>query len=159
MCARQMRTCTRAQHYGGAELPTGPTARPAAVGGGAEQAAQCSPKDEDEAQAGMQRQLASNESAVRSFFPHLQASPPLCVDTCMYTCSMDHDFVVGKVPDWDGVVLAGCGSGHAFKMGPAIGELAACTALGLPPPLSATDAARFAVDRPGLYRPNAPGRK
>ena len=38
------------------------------------------------------------------------------------------------MPD-NNVVLIGGGSGHAFKMGPAIGEGAASLALGVSPPL------------------------
>ena len=33
------------------------------------------------------------------------------------------------------MVIAGGGSGHGFKMGPAIGSCAAALALGQPPPL------------------------
>ena len=62
-----------------------------------------------------------------------------------YTSTPDHDYIISRVPGQPSVVLAGGGSGHAFKMGPAIGEAAASLALGdaMPPfPLE-----RFAVER------------
>ena len=45
--------------------------------------------------------------------------------------------------------MAGGGSGHAFKMGPAIGDAAAALALGVKPPFSLET---FRLDRPALLR-------
>ena len=53
-------------------------------------------------------------------------------------------YVAGSKP----VVLAGGGSGHAFKMGPAIGDCATALALDEPPPLSLR---RFEVERMAAY--------
>eukprot|EP00929_Paragymnodinium_shiwhaense_P011190 TRINITY_DN11666_c0_g1_i4.p1 TRINITY_DN11666_c0_g1~~TRINITY_DN11666_c0_g1_i4.p1 ORF type:complete len:123 (+),score=10.90 TRINITY_DN11666_c0_g1_i4:203-571(+) len=59
----------------------------------------------------------------------------------------DSDYVLGPARGFDGVFLAGGGSGHAFKMGPAIGEAMASLALGESPPF---DLAQFSPDRPAL---------
>ena len=65
--------------------------------------------------------------------------------SCLYTTTPDHDYVLSRVPGVPTVVLAGGGSGHAFKMGPAIGETAAALALGDRPTPVPTD--RFDVQR------------
>ena len=46
-------------------------------------------------------------------------------------------------------IISGGGSGHAFKMGPAIGDAAAALALGLKPPFSLET---FRLDRAALLR-------
>jgi sarcosine oxidase len=55
----------------------------------------------------------------------------------------DGDFVIDRRGP---LVIAGGCAGHAFKFGPALGELVADLAEGRPRP--GTD--RFALDRPGL---------
>ena len=52
-----------------------------------------------------------------------------------------------QVPRLDAACIGG--SGHAFKMGPAIGDAAAALALGLKPPFSLET---FRLDRPALLR-------
>ena len=88
----------------------------------------------------------ANKRFVEAFFPHLDPAPFLN-DHCLYTSTPDLDYVIDAVPGFPNVVLAGGGSGHAFKMGPAIGAAAAALALGLDHPF---DLARFKIDRPGL---------
>jgi len=44
---------------------------------------------------------------------------------CFYANSPDGRFVIDAWPGKDGVFIAGCGSGHAFKFGPLLGEWAA----------------------------------
>ena len=87
--------------------------------------------------------VASTTRYVAATFPHLETTP-VATQQCMYTTTPDFDYVLGRVPSAPRVVLAGGGSGHAFKMGPAIGDCAAALALGKPPPLPVE---RFAVDR------------
>ena len=72
------------------------------------------------------------------------SSPHLATLSCLYTSTPDHDYILDEVPGWAGVVVAGGGSGHAFKMGPAIGSCCAALAMGKRPPL---DISMFAVDR------------
>jgi sarcosine oxidase len=60
----------------------------------------------------------------------------------------DHDFLVGPAADDDRVTVLAGFSGHGFKMAPAIGLVAARTALGVDPgvPLGAFDPRRFAIN-------------
>ena len=60
-----------------------------------------------------------------------------------WTMTPDADFVI----DADGPLVVACGcSGHAFKFGPALGELVAGVATGEPPP----EAALFSMRRPAM---------
>lgn len=62
--------------------------------------------------------------SLRSRLPTL-AGPMLRAVTCMYTCTPDHHFVVGRHPDHPQVTVA-CGfSGHGFKFVPVVGEIVA----------------------------------
>jgi sarcosine oxidase len=63
-----------------------------------------------------------------------------------WTMTPDTDFAIGSLGPI--TVAAGC-SGHAFKFGPALGELVADTSEGTPRPA----AALFALDRPALAGP------
>lgn len=45
--------------------------------------------------------------------------------TCLYTMSPDERFIVDVLPDMPDVIVAGAGSGHAFKFGPLLGEAVA----------------------------------
>jgi sarcosine oxidase len=45
--------------------------------------------------------------------------------TCMYTNTLDHDFVIDFAPDDRRVVVISACSGHGFKFGPVIGDIAA----------------------------------
>ena len=91
--------------------------------------------------------ISSNERFVASFFPGLEAAP-FHSESCLYTTTPDYHYVLDKVPGAGApVILAGGGSGHAFKMGPAIGDAAAALALGVKPPFSLET---FRLDRPAL---------
>ena len=95
------------------------------------------------AAARVQAVIDSTSEYITSTFPHVEHAP-FQTQTCLYTSTPDHDYILSRTPTNPRVVLAGGGSGHAFKMGPAIGEGAACLALGQPPPL---DVRRFDVER------------
>jgi glycine/D-amino acid oxidase-like deaminating enzyme len=71
----------------------------------------------------------STSRFVAQFFPHVEPEAFL-IQSCLYATTPDHDYIISRVPGQPNVVLAGGGSGHAFKMGPAIGEGAAALALG-----------------------------
>jgi len=45
--------------------------------------------------------------------------------TCLYTMSPDERFIIDVLPDMPDVIVAGAGSGHAFKFGPLLGEAVA----------------------------------
>lgn len=54
-------------------------------------------------------------------FPSLAESPLTETLVCQYESSSNGDFVLDGYPGLDNVWIAGCGSGHGFKHGPAVG--------------------------------------
>lgn len=52
-------------------------------------------------------------------------SVPLRTDACMYTNTLDHDFLVGSPPSMPQVTILGGFSGHGFKFASVMGEVAA----------------------------------
>ena len=54
-------------------------------------------------------------------FPALAAAPLLGAEVCQYENSWNGDFVIDRHPAFDNVWIAGGGSGHGFKHGPAVG--------------------------------------
>src|SRR5205823_6522344 len=58
-------------------------------------------------------------------FPALALEPIVETRVCQYEYSPDGDFLVDRHPEANNVWLVGGGSGHGFKMGPAIGEYVA----------------------------------
>merc|ERR1719401_2312201 len=97
--------------------------------------------EEASARARVDAVIASSNRFVRETFPHVE-HVPFKTSSCLYTATPDHGYVIDRVPGMSRVVLAGGGSGHGFKMGPAIGDCCAALALGVAPPLSI---GRFAV--------------
>jgi sarcosine oxidase len=69
------------------------------------------------------------ERAARSFisrrFPLLKDAPVLGAEVCQYENSPDGHFIIDRHPAMPDVWIAGGGSGHGYKMGPALGELLA----------------------------------
>jgi sarcosine oxidase len=55
-------------------------------------------------------------------FPALAGAPLLGSEVCQYEASPDSHFIIDRHPAAANVWIAGGGSGHGFKMGPAIGE-------------------------------------
>jgi sarcosine oxidase len=66
------------------------------------------------------------ERAMRAFislrFPALRDAPVLGAEVCQYENSPDGHFILDRHPAMPDVWIAGGGSGHGFKMGPALGE-------------------------------------
>jgi glycine/D-amino acid oxidase-like deaminating enzyme len=56
-------------------------------------------------------------------FPVLKDAPLVESRVCQYENSPDSNFIMDQHPSADNVWLAGGGSGHGYKMGPAFGEL------------------------------------
>jgi sarcosine oxidase len=78
--------------------------------------------------------------------------PEIYTKTCLYTMTPDRDFVIDRLPDHPGVLVA-LGAAHAFKFASVIGRiLAELVADGDTP--SARELDRFAVDRPILLEAN-----
>lgn len=61
--------------------------------------------------------------AVRRCMPGLDPEP-VRADACLYTLAEDHNFLVAEHPDAPAVLVFSCCSGHGFKYGPVLGELA-----------------------------------
>lgn len=67
---------------------------------------------------------------MESRFPGMVGADYVDSRVCQYTLSPDADFLLDRVPGAANAWLLGAGSGHGFKHGPAIGELAADCILG-----------------------------
>ena len=82
-----------------------------------------SPVDPDTAD---RRASAAGEEAARVFlarrFPSLARAPLSETRVCQYENSADGNFVIDRHPGLDNVWVVGCGSGHGFKHGPAVGS-------------------------------------
>ena len=63
-------------------------------------------------------------------FPSLEGAPLVRSEVCQYESTPDSNFIVDRHPRAPNVWLVGGGSGHGFKMGPAIGERVASLVLG-----------------------------
>ena len=85
--------------------------------------------------------------AMRAFlarrFPALANAPFLGGEVCQYEASPDSHFIVDRHPAASNVWIAGGGSGHGFKMGPALGEVIAAAMLGADLPTNEWSLARF----------------
>jgi len=78
---------------------------------------------------GERRPSAEGEQAMRAFvgrrFPALAAVPLVGAEVCQYENSPDGNFLIDRHPGLPDIWIAGGGSGHGFKMGPAFGEMLA----------------------------------
>jgi len=63
-------------------------------------------------------------------FPALRDAPLTESRVCQYENTSNGDFLIDRHPDFENVWLAGGGSGHGFKHGPAVGEYVAACVLG-----------------------------
>jgi glycine/D-amino acid oxidase-like deaminating enzyme len=81
-------------------------------------------------------------------FPSLRSAPLESAQVCQYECTPDNQYLIDRHPRAENLLLAGGGSGHGFKNGPAIGEMTAEIVLG-----SRAVDPTFALARPGLARP------
>jgi len=69
--------------------------------------------------------LASARQHLGLRFPALKDAPLLESRVCQYENSPDQNFIMDRHPSAANVWLLGGGSGHGFKHGPAVGEMAA----------------------------------
>jgi len=80
--------------------------------------------------------------------------PPIYTKTCLYTLTPDRDFVVDRLPDHPGIVVA-LGAGHGFKYASVLGRVVAeLSEDGVTP--SAGDIGAFRIDRPILLEKDPP---
>ncbi|MBL8521058.1 MAG: FAD-dependent oxidoreductase [Betaproteobacteria bacterium] len=72
------------------------------------------------------RASTAGELAARDFlarrFPSLAKAPLSQAEVCQYENSSDGHLVIDRHPGLDNVWVVGCGSGHGFKHGPAVGS-------------------------------------
>jgi sarcosine oxidase len=73
---------------------------------------------------------ASARAILRARFPALSDAPLIEARTCQYEASTDGHFLIDRYPGLENVWLIGGGSGHGFKMGPALGEHVAAVVQG-----------------------------
>ncbi len=72
------------------------------------------------------RASAEGEAQARAFlekrFPGIANAPLVGSRVCQYENSSNGDFLIDRHPALENVWLVGCGSGHGFKHGPAVGK-------------------------------------
>jgi sarcosine oxidase len=78
--------------------------------------------------------------------------PAARTKTCLYTLTPDRDFVIDRVPDHPGVIVA-LGAAHAYKFAALFGSILAELALDPGRARPARELAPFAIGRPSLGAP------
>ena len=78
--------------------------------------------------------LAAARAYLRLRFPALADAPLVESRVCQYENSTDQNFILDRHPEAENVWILGGGSGHGFKHGPALGEMASEALLGVKPP-------------------------
>lgn len=78
--------------------------------------------------------IAAAREYVSERFPALAKSPIVGSRVCQYENTSNGDFVIDRHPAFDNVWIAGGGSGHGFKHGPAVGEYTAARLTGAAEP-------------------------
>jgi len=69
--------------------------------------------------------LAAARAYLARRFPAMAGTPLVRARVCQYERTPDSHVVLDRHPEWENVWLAGGGSGHGFKFGPALGEFLA----------------------------------
>ena len=66
--------------------------------------------------------LAAARAYLARRFPAMAGAPLVRARVCQYERTPDSHVVLDRHPEWENVWIAGGGSGHGFKFGPALGE-------------------------------------
>ena len=66
--------------------------------------------------------IAQLREYLRQHIPQLERAPALETRVCQYENTWNGDFLIDRHPEFENVWIAGGGSGHGFKHGPALGE-------------------------------------
>lgn len=69
--------------------------------------------------------VGASRAFLRARFPAMADAPFLGGEVCQYEASPDSHLIIDTHPDAPDVWLVGGGSGHGFKLGPAVGEIVA----------------------------------
>jgi glycine/D-amino acid oxidase-like deaminating enzyme len=96
--------------------------------------------------------LEAARAYVARRFPALAGAPLVESRVCQYENSPDGDFLLDRHPEAANVWILGGGSGHGFKLGPALGEQAAGWVLGEGAPHERFSLARLAAVKAGPRR-------
>ncbi len=88
--------------------------------------------------------IARARQKVAQRFPDLANAPLLESRVCQYENSPDGHYIIDRHPDASNVYIVGGGSGHGYKLGPALGEYVAALVLGQRPLM---DRFRLTADR------------
>jgi sarcosine oxidase len=78
--------------------------------------------------------ITAARAYVAERFPALANSPIVDSRVCQYENTSNGDFVIDRHPAFENVWIAGGGSGHGFKHGPAVGEYVAARLTGATTP-------------------------
>lgn len=78
--------------------------------------------------------IAAARVYVAERFPALANSPVVDSRVCQYENTSNGDFIIDRHPSFQNVWIAGGGSGHGFKHGPAVGEYTAARVTGAAEP-------------------------
>ena len=69
--------------------------------------------------------IARARALIAERFPELANAPLVAAEVCQYENSPDGHLIIDRHPEAANVWLAGGGSGHGFKLSPAVGEMTA----------------------------------
>ncbi len=81
-----------------------------------------------------QEKATAGREYVKDRFPALANSPIVDSRVCQYENTANGDFLIDRHPAFENVWIAGGGSGHGFKHGPAVGEYVAARVTGASTP-------------------------
>lgn len=91
--------------------------------------------------------IADARSLLTRRFPKIGNPPLLEARVCQYENSPDANLIIDLHPEASNLWVVGGGSGHGFKMGPAIGEYLVARLLEQPPIINAPIGKIFSIDR------------
>ena len=74
--------------------------------------------------------IARARTLLAERFPELAKAPLLDAEVCQYENSPDGHLIMDRHPTAENIYVLGGGSGHGFKLSPAVGEMAAAMVLG-----------------------------
>ena len=74
--------------------------------------------------------LAETRAVIARRFPDMARAPMVGAEVCQYENSPDGHLIAGTHPEAENLWILGGGSGHGFKLGPALGENATSWILG-----------------------------
>lgn len=77
--------------------------------------------------------LTNVREIIRRYMRGMEKEEPSIIETCLYTITPDHHFIIDRHPVFKNIVIGAGFSGHGFKMAPVTGNVLATLALGEDP--------------------------